>query len=489
MPRASSRFPLRRLWFVLPLLLIALLVALWDWNWFKPLVERQASTALGRSVLIDDLDVTLSWHPDVMLTGITLANPDGFPADAAPLAVIKRIAVRFGIRDLFDHRVRISRLDIDQPVATLATNAKGRRNWPLNLSPSDPDAKPWDVQIADLTIHEGRYSLIDKALKADISGTIVTAAPNKKGESMILAQAQGLYDGEPFKASFTGDSLLSLRTPQNPYLIDFNAESGSTRVALKGSLLDPLQFAGARLRLMLQGADLSALADFTKLPLPNTPPYKLEGELDYKARRILFNNFKGVMGESDLAGDVSVRLQKPRPLLEATVRSSRLRLQDLSGLIGGNPNAPDATAVGGDGRLLPATPINLPRLQAADVRLDFKGEHIVGDKLPFDRLAFKLAIDDGILKGSPVDFGIGEGTLRFYATLDPRGEQLGLDATAELRRVDVSRLMQKTGYQGSGRIGGFATLKGRGRSAAELLGNGDGQLKLAMAGGNFSANL
>lgn len=479
----------RRFWPLLPLLAILLLVLLWDWNWFKPLIERQASQAVGRTVAIDDLEVTLSWHPDVILSGITLANPEGFMAGAAPLASINRVMLRFGLKNLFDHRVRISALDIDQPTASLSAGSNGVRNWQFTLPASDPDATPWDVQIAGLSIRNGRFSMVDAALKAEVSGTLHTAPPTKNGEALIVATADGRYNNAPFKAQFTGGSVLGLRTPQDPYPVDFSAESGSTRVALKGTLLNPLQFAGANLRLLLQGPNLSDLADLTQLPLPNTPPYKLEGELDYQARSVFFRNFTGVMGESDLSGDISVLLKKPRPLMQATVRSKQVRLADLSGLIGSDPNAPAASAPNGDGRLLPSAPINLPRLRAADVNLDFTGASIIGDKLPFDRLAFKLTIEDGVMRASPADFGIGEGSLRFYATLDPRGEQLGLDATAELRRVDVSRLMQKTGYQGSGRIGGFAVLKSKGSSAAQLLGNGDGELKLAMAGGDFSALL
>ncbi len=489
MPRTTIRSPLRRFWPLLPLLLIALLILLWDWNWFKPLVERQASKAVGRSVAIEHLAVDLSWHPDVTLTGITLANPDNFPADAAPLASIRRVALRFGLKDVFEHRLRISSLDIDQPIAAMRSGPDGLRNWKLVLPPRDPDARPWDPQIADLTIREGRFALIDAALKAEITGSLRTTESAKSGEPLLVADAEGRYNNESFKAHFTGGSVLSLRTPENPYPVDFHAESGTTRVALKGTLRDPLQFAGANLRLLLQGPNLSDLADFTKLPLPNTPPYKLEGDLDYQARTILFKKFKGVMGQSDLAGDLSVHMKKPRPLMEATVRSRQVRLADLSGLIGGNPNTLPAAAPGGDGRLLPSTRINLPRLKAADVKLDFAAASIVGDKLPFDRLAFKLAIDDAVLSVSPADLGIGKGALRFFATLDPRGEQFVLDANAELRGVDVSRLMQKSSYRGSGRIGGFAVLKSKGRSPAELLGNGDGELKLAMAGGDFSALL
>lgn len=487
---AMSSHSLRRhLWPLLPLLVLLLAVLLWDWNWFRPLLERQASKAVNRSVLIDDLAVRLGWQPEVRLTGITLGNPEGFAAEAPPLAAIQRVDIRFGIRELLDRRVQIALLEIDQPQASLRQNPKGLRNWPFDLPASDPKAKPWNVQIETLRIHQGRFSLVDTLLATEIEGTVGTHESGSQGEGRLLLTVDGRYQGQPLKVRFEGGSALSLRTAENPYPVDLVAESGRSRVALKGSLLDPLQFAGANLRLVLEGRNLAELADLTQLPLPNTPPYKLQGTLDYRARSIQFKAFKGQMGASDLSGDVSVRLLKPRPMLEATVRSAQVRLEDLSGLIGGDPNAPPAAAPNGDGRLLPSTPINLPRLRSADVRFDFDGKRIQGDQLPFDRLAFKLTIDDGVLRASPVDFGIGEGVLRFYATLDPRGEQLGLDATAELRRVDVSRLMQKTGYEGSGRIGGSAAIKSRGRTAAELLGQGDGELKLAMAGGDFSALL
>jgi len=481
--------PHRRLWPLIPLLALLLLLLLWDWNWFKPLIERQASVALGQTVLVGNLEVHLSGHPELVLTRITLANPKGFTSEAAPLARIRRLSLRFALRDLFDRRLRISQLDIDQPVATLRAGTDGQRNWQLRLPPQEPGAKPWTVEIEALSIQEGQFSLRDAVLKADISGTLHTAAQGDSAESRLVAAAEGRYRDQPFTARFVGGSALRLRTPQHPYPVDFQAQTGTTRMLLKGSLLDPLHFAGANLRLFLQGPDLSALADLTGLPLPNTPAYRLEGDLDYQARSIRFKNFSGLMGESDLAGDLKVHLGQSRPRMEATVRSRQVRLADLSGLIGGNPNAIPAATPGGDVRVLPSTAINLPRLKAADVKLDFEGAHIVGDALPFDRLAFKLSIDDGVMRLSPVDFGIGDGSLRFYATLDPRGEQLALDGTAELRRVDVSRLMQKTGYAGSGRIGGFARLKGKGRSAAELLGHGNGELKLAMAGGDFSALL
>lgn len=475
-------------WLLGPLLLLALLLW-WDWNWFKPLAERQASAAIGRTVSIGDLDVALGRYPQIVASEIRVANPEGWPAGEPPMTRVGRFTVRIGLAALFKRRVEISRLEFDEVVATLRSRAGGEPNWLLRLPAREDSPSPWVVEIAGLSIRDSRFSVVDAAARSDFSGTLATQPLPQGGEAQLLLSAAGRLAGERFTARFTGGSLLSLRTPENPYPVDFEAEAGATRIALKGSLLDPLQLAGAKLRLSLQGRNLSALADLLKLPLPNTPPYALAGDLDYRAGRVLFKKFTGLMGQSDLAGDLSVELGAARPLLTATVRAAQVRLEDLTGLIGGDPNAPAANAANGDGRVIPSAPINLPRLRAADVRLDFTGKRIVGDKLPFDRLAFKLAIDDGVMTVSPADFGIGEGALRFYVTLDPRGEQFGLDGRAELRRVDVSRLMQRTGYQGSGRLGGSVVLKSKGRSAAELLGRGNGELKLAMAGGDFSALL
>ena len=471
---------------LLPLLILALLLW-WDWNWFKPLLERQASAAIGRSVTIGNLDVQLSRTPLISLDGIEVANPEDM-AETAPLARLKQLTLRLSLRELFDRQLHILSLELQQPVLALQRDARGESNWALTLPASDPDSPPWRVRIDALGIDDGRFSLLDAPQKADIRGTVRTAEADGRSAPALLATAKGRYAAEPFEARLTAGALLRLRTPEDPYPIDLQLSSGATRLSLKGTLLDPLQFAGAKLKLRLQGHDLAALAAPTGFPLPATPPYRLEGDFDYRAGLIQLKRFQGLLGESDMAGDLSVALRRPRPLLTASVRSEQLRLADLSGLIGADPGPRPATAAPSE-RLLPSTPINVPRLQNADVKFAFVGARLVGKQLPFDRLSFTLTLEDGVLRATPVDFGIGEGTLRLYATLDPRGETLGLEASAELRRVDISRLMEKTGYRGEGRIGGTASLRGKGRSAAELLGGGDGELKLAMAGGNFSALL
>src|SRR3546814_17465127 len=73
-------------------LAIIVLALLWDWNWFKPLVEHEASSALGRSVTLQHFDVKMRWHPWFIADSIAIANPPEFPDDSN-LTTIERLAI------------------------------------------------------------------------------------------------------------------------------------------------------------------------------------------------------------------------------------------------------------------------------------------------------------------------------------------------------------------------------------------------------------
>ena len=88
------------------------------------------------------------------------------------------------------------------------------------------------------------------------------------------------------------------------------------------------------------------------------------------------------------------------------LRSNRVDLADLNGFIGGTPGRttapmqrreqreasprPDASP-----KLLPDTPISVPRLDWADIYLKYHGAHIEGRNIPLDDLTVALDVVDG----------------------------------------------------------------------------------------------
>src|ERR1700740_509446 len=104
--------------------LVGVLVLLGDGDWFRPLVERQASQAIGRSVRLGHFDVHLWAGPQLVLDRIELRNPESFPADSNT-ASIERLAIRIQPRALFDHTVNLTEVEIDKPAGELGPGPDG----------------------------------------------------------------------------------------------------------------------------------------------------------------------------------------------------------------------------------------------------------------------------------------------------------------------------------------------------------------------------
>ena len=97
--------------------------------------------------------------------------------------------------------------------------------------------------------------------------------------------------------------------------------------------------------------------------------------------------------------------------------SRRVDLTDLGGLIGTTPGkktTPGETPAqkrelsrgAAKKTLLPDTPIDLPRINAANVHLRYRGEHIENKYTPFDKLIMTLDLVDGRIRLHPIEVTI-----------------------------------------------------------------------------------
>ena len=311
----------------------------------------------------------------------------------------------------------------------------------------------------------------------------------------VQAEAHGTYAKQPITASFVGGALLSLRDTGQPYPVQAKLANGPTHLALDGTIENPLSFAGANLKLELAGPNMALLLPLIGVAIPKTPPYDVSGQLDYVKGVVKFSKARGKFGSSDLEGTIEVDTKpEERPVVTATLHSQRVDLKDLGGFIGAEPgDAEKGTkkAASGNGRVLPNEPISVPRLNAADIHLKYTAARIEGRSQPLDNMRADMDIVNGEVKLHPLAFGIGGGQIAATIDLAEKGKALRANATIDFQRVSVDKLLAATGVaRGAGSIGGRAVITGTGRSLAEVLGHGDGELKLYMgAGGNVSALL
>jgi uncharacterized protein involved in outer membrane biogenesis len=483
---------------------VAAVVALWDWDWFVPLADAQASSVLGRKVTITHLHVALGWRPVVEADGITIDNPADFPA-GPPLATVDKLQVQLDVPAYIHGRViSIPMIAVDHPVVEARALPDGTNNWTISTGgkPGSASGSGPAPKLGTLDISDGHVHAVDPKLKADFNVDLSTK-DEADGTGRILADAKGTYAAQPITGHFVGGALLSLRDAKNPFPIDLAVANGPTHVHLVGTIADPLAFAGADLKLTFSGPNLALLLPLTGIAIPQTPPYEVSGQLDYADKTIRFHHIEGRVGSSDLEGDIDVLPGSARPQLNATLASRRVDLADLGGFIGSTPgrvSTPGQSAAQkrqveraeANPQLIPNTPISMPKLKAADVDLKYRGAHIEGRNIPIDDLVVDLTIKDGDIALHPLSFGIGRGQIAANMSLAAaKGDDLHAKADIDFERIQLSRLMASLhSFQGAGIIGGKAVIDGTGNSLAGILDNGNGEVHLIMGhGGDISALL
>lgn len=484
---------------------IVALVWLWDWNWLRPMVERQAGNALGRTVRIGSLDVRGWRHPTIVLEQIRIDNPDGFARESG-FGRMERLEVTFDPRALLDRRLSLTVIHLERPQFALYAPLEGPANWvfPTSPEPEEPGkSAPLELQIGRLSITGGDVRFEAPQMKSDFRVILETLGEDPDAPELHV-RASGRYSGQPLYASFVGGALLSLRDPTRPYPVRLTVQNGATRLRLQGTLLDPIRLGGADLDLRFEGADLADLYPLTGVPLPPTAPYRVAGRFDFhqdeRGPQFRFGGFNGTVGKSDLSGDIAVRTGGPRMKIEGDLRSRQVLFADLGGLVGATPGEADVAGQTetrkrarakqeARERLLPDEPVSLPKIRMADFDIRYAAQHIRTKDTPFDDLSLHLRIDDGVLSLRPVRFGIGGGAIAANVLLDGTQERAHVQADADFRGVDFSKVMGVLEYRGSGKIDGRAILDARGNSVAELLGAGNGRVRLSMEGGDVSALL
>jgi uncharacterized protein involved in outer membrane biogenesis len=502
---AGSRGVRRLAWVGGAVVLLTLLVAVWNWDWFIPLVQSRASAALGRPVTMSHLNVRLGRVVRITADEVVVANPPEWPSGDPPFVSIHLLTIQADAWGyLRGNGLVLPLIGLEHPKILAAETKDGVVNYRLATGGGSGGAT---VKIGDLRIADGDAHIVLPTLKADFNAHI--ASHGEGNDARIVVDARGTYAAQPITAHLLGGALLSLRDAEHPWPVDLTLVNGQTKVVLNGTLRDPLAFKGADLRLLFSGPDMGSLEPLLGFPVPSTPAYQIAGKLDLNGfDRIRFDDFQGRLGNSDIAGTIeelptATEVKgKTKPVVNLDLRSNRVDLADLTGFIGGTPgraNAANATpqqraaAVKAEtsDKLIADTPISVPRLQWADIHLRYYGAHIEGRNMPLDNLTVVLDVVGGNVKLHPVSFGVGKGRLTANADLTPQSaKNLHARADLHLENLDVSRMMAATHtFEGAGAVSGIGAIDATGNSLASLLANGNGQMKMAMAGGDLSAVL
>ncbi len=451
----------------------------------RALIEAQVRASTGREFSIAG-GVSLS--PGLVrhrIEGreVRLGNADW--ASREQLFEARRVEVEWVPWRLLLGQVVITSVHLDQPTLNLERDDALRANWRFSDEPAKASRFP---DIGTLWVEQGQLRLIEAQEKrrTDLSVDVQSGEPTATGRlPPLLVKGGGSYRGNAFVIEGRIGSPLRLvdSDPDRRYWIDLSAEAGATRARVSGGLRSVLQLRDFELDFAISGADMAQLYPLLGLAIPETAAYDLTGRLGRTDSTWHYRGVTGTVGESDLAGEISVDTGRERTLLVADLRSRKLDLDDLAGFIGGKPQAADPR----DGRIFPNSVYDTEKLRSMDARVSLVAERLTAPPLPFESLDARLELENGDLRLDPLDFGVAGGHFAGSVHLDARQDPMVAGIDMKAHGLQLPRMLPEAeAAKSQGSLGGHVRLRGSGDSVARIMATAGGDAGLAMGPGQIS---
>ncbi|ADX46433.1 AsmA family protein [Paracidovorax avenae ATCC 19860] len=414
------------------------------------------------------------------------------------MATVGRATASLKLLPLLVRHVSIGTLSIQTPDVALARRADGSNNWTFDRPAPDGSASPnpWTVNVARLVVNDGRLALSDA--RKDLAFVAHLATQSQPGPYGVRFDVRGRYAKARIEGSGQAGNVLSLRQQDVQYPLQFKARAGTVRAEVEGTLANPLALAGMDLQVLLQAESMADLYPLTGLVLPNTPPFRTKGHLvgSLEPGRAVwdYRDFTGMVGQSDLRGQLTYTSGQPRPRLKGEMASRQLRLADLGPVVGA-PSGERPQEKGTSkraGKVLPDASFATDRWNAMDLDLTFKGERIVRDEsLPIENLDVHARMDNAQLTLSPLRFGVAQGKIDSSVVLDGRDGPLKAQLRGSVDGLRLSALFPKVELmeKSFGRLDGAMAVNGTGNSIAKMLGTSNGEARVYIRDGRFSKQM
>ncbi|HJS30689.1 MAG TPA: AsmA family protein, partial [Alphaproteobacteria bacterium] len=285
-----------------------------------------------------------------------------------------------------------------------------------------------------------------------------------------------------------------------PTIPELRAELGTPeliKIALEGSVRDPLAQSGVALNLVGEAKDLQAVAAKLGTSAPASGPMKLAAKVrDTAPGRYAVSDLAFTAAGSDVAGEATLATTGSRPAVSASLSSTVLDMTKFSapdgakGGAGGAGKAPPAPAAKSD-RVFSDDPLPYDALKSADADIKYKAaKFIAASGMTVQNLALSLAIKNGELNLRPLTGQVSGGTLAVDVALDANRKTFA--AKIDGKSIDLGALLKSTkttDYLDRGKSDIQVDIRGAGPSMRAVMASLNGSTTLVVGEGSIDSRV
>lgn len=469
-------------------------------------VQTRLGAIIGRDAQIGSAQIEWGWITHVRLSEVKVANVKW----SKKPYMLEAGLIDFQLRllPLWKGTFEFPTILVEEPKIVLERAKDGSENWSFSESPgiaaaaevAAPEERDEAPIIDKLVVSKGKLTYIDHQKNLSLTGSLRLGAGEAEARDRVEFQADGKLEGKPIKIAFAGGSIALLQNTEKPYPLKLAIDFGQTSVDVNGQVDDPFKLEGINLEMKLKGPDLAEIFPILGVPAPPTPPYSLKGHLTHKGDVWQLQKMTGIVGDSDLSGDVKIDYGPKRPFLTANLVSNTLDFDDLGPIVGippatdGNEAASPqqektAKALEAQGELFPDVPLKMEKLRVMDMDVTLNAKKVVAENyLPVQSLSGRVSIDNGRAVLKPFKMGVANGALQGTMILDARDDVPEVEADLALANLELKSFFKGSEYFDTtdGKVHARVKMKGSGKSLADVMGTGQGDIRLGINGGSLS---
>lgn len=456
-------------------LVLLLVIAAFPYGVLKGVVADRLAKRFGRPVVIGAMDRVdaIGFTPTIRVRDVTI--PQAGWAGTGNFLTLREVRVTFPVWPLLTGTFRPRDIVADGLQLALVRDANGRTNW---SRPGEAESGGASSDLKGLTIRDATIRYRDDKRRRS---AVVQVSSDAQG---LRAKGNGTIRGVPVRIALDGASVAQPTPGPWPFTATIDGDRLSMRA--KGSTDVPLDTDAMTLDVTARAADLRLIDAVIEAGLFGTQPVALTAHVRHDAPKWIVNDLKGTIGQSDIAGHVTVDKQDGRTKLDGAVTANRFDFSDLASDEGRAEAAARERAIGP--HVVPDTRIDLSKIGETDGRISLRIARVVSRSgpTPVRALSTVLALDHKRLDVAPLTLVLADGTAKGSLRVDQRDGAPSPLLTVDMR-LSGTRVaaLPGTGGDFTGRIAARARLTGRGDTIRAAVGRSDGRIGFVVRDGTL----
>jgi AsmA family protein len=454
----------------------------------KPIVEREASEALGRQVTLGSFQVRWGDPLGIEFTDLAIANASW--GSKPEMARVGTFSALLDVAPLLHGVLRYEQLRLADVTVVLERDPNGVGNWKfggsagaggLGLVPKNR------TQFPTLIDFIGEHGLITYRTR---SGNILKIAldhvaissPGDDTPARLLAE--GVYNDVATRLDATTESFATLRDASVPFGMRFTLAGKDTDIAFDGTMQEPLDFEGVNGEVSIDARTLNdilrAMGAKTKADLP----LSIAGILKRNGDHWSLAAAKGQIMQSPFSGDLALLEGKPGAPddISLDLVFDKLDADAIAAAFGGGKAPAKLGAI----KLHPAG------LAEFNLSAALTASSLTAAKRQWRDVTLQGRLAGGDVTVKELSFALGGGTLSLSGTLEGEGENGRAALDGRLSKADISEIARELGAAGEeirGRLDGAAHLALHGPNLGAALNGSDGAAVVALHDGDVARTL